>query len=135
MFQQSYRLHLDTGRKFKRIKTLRRRPESLFNFNCTFNLRPVSRGQKLKTATSFVKIIVYLSLSIFLKFTNPCFHPFLTWAIYWNSFQKVHVKDLISNVVHLSRTEAVARRCSVKKVFLKISRNSQENICVGVKIY
>ena len=49
-----------------------------------------------------------------------------------NSFQKVHVKDLISNAVHLSRTEAVTRRCSVKKVFLKISRNLQENICVGV---
>ena len=26
--------------------------------------------------------------------------------------------------------EAVARRCSVKKVFLEISQNSQENTCV-----
>ena len=26
-------------------------------------------------------------------------------------------------------TEAVARRCSVKKVFLEISQNSQENTC------
>ena len=27
---------------------------------------------------------------------------------------------------------AVARKCSVKKVLLKISQNSQENACVGV---
>ena len=29
-------------------------------------------------------------------------------------------------------TEAVAQRCSVKKVFLKISQNSQENTCARV---
>ena len=28
--------------------------------------------------------------------------------------------------------EAVVRRCSVKKVFLEISQNSQENTCVRV---
>ena len=28
--------------------------------------------------------------------------------------------------------EAVVRRCSVKKVFLKISQNSQENTCARV---
>ena len=28
--------------------------------------------------------------------------------------------------------EAVARRCSVKKVFLKITQNSKENTCVRV---
>ena len=28
-------------------------------------------------------------------------------------------------------TEAVARRCSVKKMFLEISQNSQENICAS----
>ena len=34
------------------------------------------------------------------------------------------------NVVYVQReTEAVARRCSVKKVFLEISQNSQENTC------
>ena len=30
------------------------------------------------------------------------------------------------------QTEAVARRCSAKKVFLKVLQNSQENACVGV---
>ena len=29
-------------------------------------------------------------------------------------------------------TEAVVRRCSVKKVFLKVSQNSQENSCARV---
>ena len=37
-------------------------------------------------------------------------------------------------VIHLSSKfiEADARRCSVKKVFLEISQNSQENICASV---
>ena len=30
--------------------------------------------------------------------------------------------------------EAVARRCSIKKVFLKILPNSQENTCVEISI-
>ena len=29
-------------------------------------------------------------------------------------------------------TEAVAQSCSIKKVFVKIQQNSQENTCVGV---
>ena len=28
-------------------------------------------------------------------------------------------------------TEAVVRRCSIKKVFLEIPQNSQENTCAG----
>ena len=32
----------------------------------------------------------------------------------------------------LRATEAVVQRCSVKKVFLEISQNSQENTCTGV---
>ena len=34
--------------------------------------------------------------------------------------------------IFLKRAEAVARRCSVKKVFLEISQNSLENTCVRV---
>ena len=37
----------------------------------------------------------------------------------------------IGNVRLISK-EAVAQRCSVKKVFLKISQNSQEDICARV---
>ena len=32
-------------------------------------------------------------------------------------------------------TEAVSRKCSVKKVFLKISQNSQENTCARVSFF
>ena len=45
---QSYNSHnnpLDTGRKLNVPKTFRRRG-SLLNVLCTFNLRPVSRGEK-----------------------------------------------------------------------------------------
>ena len=38
----------------------------------------------------------------------------------WKSLKKGH-----------GVTEAVAWRCFVRKVFLKISQNSQENICAG----
>ena len=31
-----------------------------------------------------------------------------------------------------TKTEAVDRRCSVKKIFLKISQNPQESTCTGV---
>ena len=40
-----------------------------------------------------------------------------------NSIIKTQTKDT---------TEAVVQRCSVKKVFLKISQNSQENTCARV---
>ena len=33
--------------------------------------------------------------------------------------------------IFLQQTEAVARRCSVKKVLLEISQNSQENTCAS----
>ena len=37
-----------------------------------------------------------------------------------------------TDALKYDNTEAVARRCSVKKVFLEISQNSQENTCVIV---
>ena len=33
---------------------------------------------------------------------------------------------------HLPNPEAVAQRCSVKKLFLEFSQNSQENACARV---
>ena len=35
---------------------------------------------------------------------------------------------------HKIGSEAVAQRCSVKKVFLEISQNSQENTCARVSV-
>ena len=39
---------------------------------------------------------------------------------------------MISQSLFTLGTKAVARRCSLKKVFLEISQNSQENTCAGV---
>ena len=36
------------------------------------------------------------------------------------------------SVFHIVFLEAVAKRCSVQKVFLEISQNSQENTCARV---
>ena len=38
------------------------------------------------------------------------------------------------NIYIWSNKEAVVKRCSVKKVFLEISQNSQENTCARVSI-
>ena len=43
---------VDTGRKLNVYKTFRRRPGSLLNVLCTFNLRPVSMGKQLVLALS-----------------------------------------------------------------------------------
>ena len=37
--------------------------------------------------------------------------------------------------IKLQGAEAVTRRCSLKKVFLKFLQNSQENNCVGVSLF
>ena len=39
---------------------------------------------------------------------------------------------MISQSLFTLGTKAVARRCFLKKVFLEISQNSQENTCAGV---
>ena len=42
-------------------------------------------------------------------------------------------KRLMSSITEVNvASEAVVQRCSVKKVFLKISQKSQENICARV---
>ena len=41
-------------------------------------------------------------------------------------------KNLPRKFQTILKTEAVVRRCSVKKMFLEISQNSQENTCVRV---
>ena len=43
----------------------------------------------------------------------------------------VFLKNNMQNLV-LKIKEAVAQMCSVKKVFLEISKNSQENTCARV---
>ena len=45
-----------------------------------------------------------------------------------NSFQNAEA------AVRKCSSEAVAQRCSVKKLFLEISQNSQENTCARVSL-
>ena len=50
----------------------------------------------------------------------------------------VRVYDLKSNgryIFFLKSTEAVAQRCSVKKLFIEISQNSYQNTCVRVSFF
>ena len=52
-------------------------------------------------------------------------------------FSLIHVlkqktEYLVENYISL---EAVVRRCSVKKVFLEILQNSQENTCAGISFF
>ena len=46
--------------------------------------------------------------------------------------RKKGTKYVLGKFFLLEYTKAVAHRCSVKKVFLEISQNSQENICARV---
>ena len=55
----------------------------------------------------------------------------MVWKIYgdehFQDYNQVQSDQLI--------TEAVAQKCSVKKVFLKISKNFQENTCARVSFF
>ena len=52
----------------------------------------------------------------------------ITW--FQNKSQDNNPKSHYLIMCYIS--EPVVRRCSVKRMFLKISQNSQENICAGV---
>ena len=49
-------------------------------------------------------------------------------------FALVRIFGIVLSVTHLKKTipEAVVQRCSIKKMFLEISQNSQENTCARV---
>ena len=53
-------------------------------------------------------------------------------CLYRTVFQKNFLKVMDGYLTEPVLSEAVARRCSVKKVFLKIPQNSQENTCARV---
>ena len=58
--------------------------------------------------------------------------PFPKKLIRYRSLSLGRYACLIFKSSDFTDKEAVARRCSVRKVFLKTSQNSQENTCVGV---
>ena len=48
---------------------------------------------------------------------------------------KNHPAKVKYGVIMEISTEAVAQRCSVKKMFLKVSQNSQENTCARQRLF
>ena len=46
------------------------------------------------------------------------------WCIYYNIWTRFYLLYV------LKESEVVIRKCSIKKMFLKIPQNSQENICI-----
>ena len=54
------------------------------------------------------------------------------WFIYCTNQISIYEKNLSKSETYLENSEAVARRCSVKKVFLKISESSLESTCARV---
>ena len=54
---------------------------------------------------------------------------------YWNQTKMKMRSLIIVSTSFYFNSEAVVRTCSVKKVFLEISRNSQENTCTRVSFY
>ena len=75
------------------------------------------------------------------KFVLKNFAMFTTKQLFWRFFsiklqlfRSVHIScecwDIFrNNYFEEYRPEAVAQRCSAKKLFLEISQNSQKNIC------
>ena len=61
-----------------------------------------------------LRMFLLLSLVIFIKFPLTKIHKYIKIV-----------------TLNYHRTESVAQRCSVKKVFLETSQNSQENTCAG----
>ena len=51
---------VDTGRKLNVHKTFRRRPGRLLNVLCTFNLRLVSTGKRVKPQSFFLNYVANL---------------------------------------------------------------------------
>ena len=57
----------------------------------------------------------------------------LSWPNTWPNFTVVNNNSKISNIYHYIKAwKSIMNRCSIKKLFLKISQYSQESACVGV---
>ena len=52
----------------------------------------------------------------------------------WTTLKNEKMTFSENNNSFMNMSEAVARRCSVKKVFLEISQNSQKNTCARVSL-
>ena len=66
-----------------------------------------------------------------LGLTNTYF-PLFLFLFIWKQFRTFTEKLIAALYMKNELSEAVVQRCSVKKVFLEISQNSQENTCARV---
>ena len=53
----------------------------------------------------------------------------------WSIIELFNLTGLLLLFLEVHNSEAVVQRWSVKKVFLEISQNSQENTCVRVSFF
>ena len=61
------------------------------------------------------------------------FQPYNRIRLSLSAVNRMKIKRLICNGT-IFKSEAVAQRCSVKKVFLEILQNLQENTCARVSL-
>ena len=66
----------------------------------------------------------------FLRSHLPTFFCIVRWIFTWEYFRTFYCVKI--KPTYYYSTEAVVRRCSVKKMFLEILQNLQENTCTGV---
>ena len=110
--------------------------------------RPVERDQWHEMGQSFCKTYKHAALLQFHYAQSRCslfpplpFYNFLTdmFSELLKGYKKVSVQASSHTCLTLQKhsyihaTEAVVRRCSMKKVFLEILQNSQENTCARVQ--
>ena len=78
---------------------------------------------------SFRKLVVYLSvLPVFFALSQMFWTKILKYVLSW--FKMSNWYEVFFSLCKSSRSSH--RRCSIKKLVLKISQYSQENNCVGV---
>ena len=82
----------------------------------------ISRHELVEKLLKLLDVSSKLSTLIWIQFENIV-----------TNFSKFYSNSKFAFVI--IGAEAVAQRCSVKKVFLKISQNSQENTCARVSLF
>ena len=103
------------SRKGKNFNTSRKRKTRIFVFLCAVKVTS-NHDERLKTRMSF-----FIWPSLFSCNTKVNLN-------YCVGVKEKRLKKSCRN----QHTEAVARRYSVKKVFLEMSQNSQENTCARI---
>ena len=115
---------VDIGCKLNVHKTFRRR---LLNVLCTFNLRPVSMEQGTRALKALRHSRHFTQQIMFDWVLNaPLIQEILRQRCYHHQPDSTHMSK-ISHSLFIPK-----RRCSIKKLILKISQYFQENICVEV---